>query len=96
MKIFICAAIAASVLAIPAAASAQQANAPITRAQVRAELLELEQAGYDPSGSDWNYPDDLQAAEQRVQAKHLAQNAAAPLAPSGSVASAKTSTALSQ
>ena len=95
MKTFICAAIAASVLGIPAAAFAQQANAPITRAQVRAELLELEQAGYNPGGSDWNYPNDLQAAEQRIQAKHLAQNAAAPL-PSGSVASTKTSTVLSQ
>ena len=96
MKTFICAAIAASVLGIPAAAFAQQANAPITRAQVRAELLELEQAGYNPGGSDWNYPNDLQAAEQRIQANHLAQNSAAPSTPSGGVASAKTSMALSQ
>ena len=96
MKTFICAAITASVLTIPAAAFSQQVNTPITRAQVRAELLELEQAGYNPGGSDWDYPNDLQAAEQRIQAKHLAQNAAAALAPSGNVASTKTSTVPSQ
>lgn len=52
-------------LAVPAIASAQT-NAPVTRAQVRAELIQLEKAGYTPGGDQATYPQDLQAAEQRV------------------------------
>jgi len=72
MKSYIYAAVAALVLAAPVASYAQATNAPVTRAQVKAELAELEQAGYNPG--DWyNYPGNLQAAEQRVAAKHAAQ-----------------------
>jgi hypothetical protein len=60
------------------AMSFAQSTAPITRAQVRAELIELEQAGYWPSGGeDPNYPQDLQAALARVAAKHAATRAPA-------------------
>ena len=72
MKSSIYSVIAALALTAPVASfAAQQANAPVTRAQVKAELAELEQAGYNPG--DWaNYPENLQAAEQKVAAKHAA------------------------
>lgn len=42
---------------------------PKTRAQVRQELVELEQAGYNPN--DWiDYPENIQAAEKIVWQKH--------------------------
>ncbi|ASW01473.1 DUF4148 domain-containing protein [Paraburkholderia aromaticivorans] len=47
---------------------------PLTRAEVRQELVELEAAGYDPSrGDDSNYPADIQEAERKVAAMHAAQ-----------------------
>ncbi|SAL68839.1 membrane protein [Caballeronia udeis] len=68
MKSLLYTAIAASVLAIPVVSFAQQSNAPVTRAQVRAELIQIEQAGYNPGGHDPNYPRDIQAAQARVVA----------------------------
>ncbi|MFL9910003.1 DUF4148 domain-containing protein [Paraburkholderia sp. RL17-337-BIB-A] len=59
----------ASALAAPAVSFAQQSNGPVTRAQVRAELVELERAGFTPRGENVNYPEDIQAAEARVVAK---------------------------
>ncbi len=48
-------------------ASFAQSNQPVTRAQVRAELVQLEKAGYSPSrADDINYPADIQAAQARV------------------------------
>lgn len=59
-------------------ASAQTAQqAPVTRAQVKAELVQLEAAGYQPGGDDVYYPADIQAAEQRVQAAKAARQTAA-------------------
>ncbi|MFM0342389.1 DUF4148 domain-containing protein [Paraburkholderia fungorum] len=44
-----------------------QSNAPKTRAEVRAELVQLEKAGYNPGASnDATYPAEIQAAEARV------------------------------
>jgi hypothetical protein len=72
MKSFIYAALAATILAAPALSFAQQSTAPVTRAEVRAELVALEKAGYNPN--DWiNYPENLQAAQQRVDAERIAQ-----------------------
>jgi hypothetical protein len=59
----------ASALAAPTLAFAQD-NAPVTRAEVRAQLTQLEQAGYNPETNDNYYPQALQAAEQRVDAKN--------------------------
>jgi hypothetical protein len=42
----------------------------VTRAEVRHELKELESVGYRPVPNDLYYPDDIQAAEQRLAAKH--------------------------
>jgi DNA invertase Pin-like site-specific DNA recombinase len=72
MKTLIAAALAATVLAAPALSFAQESQ-PLTRAQVRAELVQLEQAGYRPGVSSPYYPADLQAA----QAKVAQQNATA-------------------
>ena len=49
---------------VPAVSFAQPSNAPLTSAQVRAQLIQLEQAGYKPSKT--KYPADIQAAEARV------------------------------
>jgi len=70
MKALVSTLLVACALAAPAAAFAQTAstatNAPVTRAQVIAELTRLEQAGYRPSARDNNYPDDIQHAEAIV------------------------------
>lgn len=64
--------IVAAVLAVPAVSFAQS-NAPVTRAQVRAELVQLEKAGYRPgSGDQTTYPVQIQAAEARVAAQNSA------------------------
>jgi type II secretory pathway pseudopilin PulG len=61
--------ISLAVVAAPTFAFAQSQNVPLTRAQVKAELAQLEQAGYSPaSGDDASYPTDIQAAEAKVAA----------------------------
>ncbi|RFU48847.1 DUF4148 domain-containing protein [Paraburkholderia sp. DHOC27] len=57
-----------AVAALPATASAQQTSAGLTRAQVRAELVQLEATGYNPHHVTVHYPADIQAAEAKVQA----------------------------
>jgi hypothetical protein len=56
-------AVLAVALAAPIVSFAQDANGPVTRAQVEAELVQLENAGYRPSPNDPHYPADIQAAE---------------------------------
>jgi hypothetical protein len=61
--------LATAALSLPLAAFAQT-DSPLTRAQVRADLQQLERAGYAPSkGEDPYYPQDIQAAEARVSAR---------------------------
>jgi hypothetical protein len=67
MKALICAALAAAALAVPAISFAQSSNSPVTRAEVRADLVRLEAAGYHPGVNDIHYPAGIQAAEARVQ-----------------------------
>ncbi|WP_241341729.1 DUF4148 domain-containing protein [Burkholderia cenocepacia] len=50
----------------PMMSFAQSGNVPLTRAQVRAQLIQIEKAGYFPSRKDPNYADLLQAAERRI------------------------------
>jgi Domain of unknown function (DUF4148) len=70
MKSLIKAVAVALVLAAPVASFAQS-NEPLTRAEVRAQLVQVENAGYRPGvGQDLNYPADVQAAEARVAAQH--------------------------
>jgi hypothetical protein len=68
IKSFASAIVLASALAAPAFAFAQN-NAPVTRAEVRAELVQLEKAGYNPAGDQVDYPRNLQAAQARVNAE---------------------------
>lgn len=70
MKSLIKAVAIAAVLAVPAVSFAQS-NQPLTRAEVRAQLIQIEQAGYRPAnGRDPYYPADIQAAEARVAAQN--------------------------
>lgn len=85
MKSLICATLAV-VLAAPAISFAQSTTEPVTRAEVRAELIQLENAGYRPVAQDAYYPADIQAAESRV---HSGNNGASGY---GGVAETGTST----
>lgn len=69
MKAFIYIALVASALVAPALSFAQESNGVVTRAEVRADLVRLEQAGYHPGTNDVHYPADIQAAEARVEAQ---------------------------
>jgi Domain of unknown function (DUF4148) len=72
-KALVCLALAAGALAAPVLSFAQS-NAPVTRAEVRADLVRLEQAGYNPSiGNDADYPAAIQAAEAKVAAQDAPQ-----------------------
>jgi hypothetical protein len=67
-KFAIAIALAASTLATPVLSFAQ-ANDPVTRAEVRADLAQVERARYVPStGNDDNYPAGILAAEAKVAA----------------------------
>src|ERR1700690_3785285 len=71
MKSLIQVVVIAAVLVAPVASFAQSNNQPVTRAQVRAELVQVEQAGYSPArGRDPYYPEDIQAAEAKVAAQN--------------------------
>ncbi|SAK48608.1 membrane protein [Caballeronia temeraria] len=59
--------IVAAAVALPALSFAQSSQ-PLTRAEVRAQLVELEQAGYDPASDQTQYPQNIQAAQARVDA----------------------------
>jgi hypothetical protein len=73
MKSLLQVVVIAAALAAPVASFAQS-NAPITRAQVRAELVQLEKAGYHPGDDDIHYPAAVQAAEARVAAQNGAES----------------------
>lgn len=77
MKSLIKAVAVAVVLAAPVASFAQS-NQPLTRAEVRAQLVQLENAGYHPAaGRDPYYPQDIQAAEARVATQNGSAQASA-------------------
>jgi len=75
MKSLIHTLIAASVLAVPVLSFAQQSTAPVTRAQVRAELSQLEAAGFKGAPTGPYYPANLQAAESRVARQNVVEQA---------------------
>jgi hypothetical protein len=76
MKSSIHAVLVVSILATPIVTFAQQ-NEPITRDQVRAELVQLQQSGYNANASDAAYPSNVQEAQARVAAQNQAQGQAA-------------------
>ena len=85
MKSLIEAAVIAALITAPLAAFAQSSQ-PVTRAQVRSELVQLEKAGYNPAtGDNYNDPADIQAAEARVAAQNnIAQTSGYGSAANGS------------
>lgn len=88
-KILVSLALAVAILGAPAVSFAQP-DAPVTRAEVRADLVRVEQAGYRPAANDINYPTDIQAAEARIAAQNdpqLTHDAIGGVAPNGSSAS---------
>ncbi|WP_027819635.1 DUF4148 domain-containing protein [Paraburkholderia bannensis] len=69
MKSLIQAVAVAAALIVPVASFAQQA--PVTRASVRAELVQLQQVGYHVGDGDQaHYPEAIQAAEAKVAAQN--------------------------
>jgi hypothetical protein len=61
---------AVSLLAIAAPAFAQTSQ-PLSRADVKAQLIQVEMAGYSPAGvDDTTYPVDIQTAEAKVANKN--------------------------
>ncbi|ACD20530.1 DUF4148 domain-containing protein [Paraburkholderia phytofirmans] len=68
-KAIVCLALAAAALSAPVLSFAQS-NGPVTRAEVRSNLVQVERAGYNPARSDdASYPADIQAAEAKVAAQ---------------------------
>ncbi|AFJ88065.1 hypothetical protein MYA_3707 [Burkholderia sp. KJ006] len=59
--------------AIPALSFAAPGHG-LTRADVRAELIRLEHAGYNPAGSEAHYPDDIEAAQRVLAAQQVARS----------------------
>jgi uncharacterized protein DUF4148 len=96
MKTLTFASIAVAALFSPVLCFAQN-TAPLTRAEVRADLIRLEQAGYNPaSGDDVYYPANIQAAEAKVaaeQARQTSHDAVGGTADSGTSAAGKRATA---
>lgn len=66
-KTLVPAIVLASALGAPALANAQQTGDTVSRPAVRADLVQMEQAGYNPVGDHTTYPAQTQAAEQRVE-----------------------------
>lgn len=60
--------LAVAILAVAPALSFADTGHGLTRAEVRADLVRLEKAGYNPAGSEAHYPDDIAAAEHAVAA----------------------------
>ncbi|MFM0646295.1 DUF4148 domain-containing protein [Paraburkholderia bryophila] len=89
-KMLVGIALAVATLGAPVLSFAQS-NAPLTRAEVRADLVRVEQAGYSPNrGNDLDYPADIQAAEAKIASqgdRQLAMQAVGGVAQNGSTAS---------
>ncbi|CAG9245112.1 conserved exported hypothetical protein [Paraburkholderia unamae] len=76
MKSLIQAVAAAAALAALVAPAASFAQSTITRAQVRAELVQLQQVGYRVGdGDNAHYPEAIQAAQAKVATLNGANSA---------------------
>ncbi|MCC8402791.1 DUF4148 domain-containing protein [Paraburkholderia sp. MMS20-SJTN17] len=63
--------IVAALVAAPVVSFAQsQPQQAVTRAEVRAELVQLEKAGYNPASDNAQYPRNIEAAQARLNAAH--------------------------
>ena len=73
MKPLIRSIVTVAALTAPVIALAQPSTGPVTRAQVRADLVQMERAGYNPARrDDAIYPADIPVTEARVAAKSVA------------------------
>jgi hypothetical protein len=88
MKRILIASLLTATTALPVATFAQSG---VTRAQVRAEQLELQQAGYRGTTSDATYPSELLAAEQRSAARNASRASGAANSGSGPAKSGSSS-----
>jgi hypothetical protein len=88
MKSFIQAVAVVAVLAVPAMSFAQS-NVPLTRAEVRAQLVQFEEAG--PADTNASYPVQTQAAESKVAAQNGASTGYGSVANGSSTSGAKQS-----
>lgn len=80
--------IVAALVAVPVASFAQSQH-EVTRAEVRAELVQLQKAGYNPASDNAQYPRNIEAAEARINAgNNAAANAYGGVAQSNSGSSA--------
>lgn len=74
MKSLLKTVVIAAVLSVPALSFAQS-NQPLTRAEVKAQLVQIEAAGYNPAtANNYDYPANIQRAEARVAAQNGASN----------------------
>ncbi|MGH8778624.1 DUF4148 domain-containing protein [Paraburkholderia sp.] len=73
----------AALITAPLAAFAQSTNQPLTRAEVRADLVRVEQAGFDPTDR-LHYPQNIQAAEARIAAQNAAHDSGVGASTNGS------------
>lgn len=62
----------AATIAAPTFAFAQSANGPVSRAEVKSDLVQIERAGYNANADRTTYPVGAQVAEKRVSAQQPA------------------------
>lgn len=68
MKTYIEAVAVAALIAVPAVSFAQ-VYAPVTRAEVHAQLVQSERAGFHPGGQQEDYPQNIQATQAGAAAQ---------------------------
>jgi len=61
--------IVAAALAVPAFSAFAQSQ-PLTRADVKAQLVQVERAGYNPTTDRTTYPAEIQAADAKIAARN--------------------------
>jgi hypothetical protein len=59
----------------PAFALAAQSDGGVTRAEVRAQIAQVEHAGYYPARKDIHYPHSIQQAEARIRSSDVTNGA---------------------
>ncbi|MGF6573667.1 hypothetical protein ABH945_005788 [Paraburkholderia sp. GAS333] len=63
-------------LVLPTLSLASTTDQGVTRAQVRAELSQLEQAGFQPGAANINYPYELRHAERTLRESRASADSA--------------------
>jgi len=87
MKALVCLTFSVSALTSPTLTFAQATSGQLTRAQMRADIVRVAQAGCHPGGGDNDYPVEIQAAEAKIAEQdgaRLADDSAGGVAQAGS------------